>query len=292
MKVRNRFAAATTITLILGAGGLAIASNVGADRQLPAMDDSEPHNSAPEMLEKTDSQTADDPSTRDIAETKTVLGDAARAVVDDEVEPVPYEELFVAALQDAPQQYRVDMDEMFRLIDAYEDRFVLADEFDANGLSQWWATAWTGSWDDGSSAVCIGTMLSVSCISDEAWEPIAPVTVHRIGGSIAELVLIAEPGVTVTDIRIGDRSLGVHQIGLQVPSGRSAVALPLPESGAIAVYYTAADGEEGSYFIEYSPVDESDIVDREMLLARPYAPDESAYIELEQQLSEATISND
>lgn len=265
--------------LTLAAGTLVVVGAVGAlwaaarNDPTPSPRSSQPASSSPastsDSNEPAPSTIPSISATTEPADAPPIVDDTI-AVPDRAAEPVPYNELVTAALQDIPPPGPMDMDEYLRLSDEFEERFTLTDELDASGTSRWWATAWTGTFDDGSQAVCIGTILSVSCINDTTWYPIAPVTVHRIGGAPPELVLIVEAGVTVTDIRIDDQPRDVHQTDLEVPSGRSAIALSIPETAGITVSYTDTNDVSSSYFIEFTSTEEPKSPAE--LPATPWAP--------------------
>lgn len=209
------------------------------------------------------------------------------------VDPVAYEDLVAAVLADAPPQPQADLNEHRRLASAFEDRFVVAEEFDESGSPLWYATAWTGYLGE-NPAVCIGTPLSVGCIDDANFQPIAPVTVKAIGGFPPELVLIAEPKTVVTELSINGRVINVAQVDLRIPSGRTAIALSLPEgaSARVVVGYTDASGSDGRYAFDYDFITTAQDVgslDRDLLLAREYAPTGPEYAELNE-LSERLAS--
>lgn len=134
---------------------------------------------------------------------------------------------------------------------AFQDRKLAATGSGADDRD-WWATTWHRTLESGATIFCVGSPTGSACHDDAYLPSPEPVMVLSVGGWPPEFVALVDADVTVTAVTVDKSSVNFDQVPLDVPSGRSIVAIPLPNRSVDVSVAFVADGREGTLSLPFT----------------------------------------
>jgi hypothetical protein len=145
---------------------------------------------------------------------------------------------------------RASNDEVLATYGAFEIRKLVATGAAADG-GDWWTTTWNRTLPSGATVWCLGSPSGAACWDDAFLPASAPAVALAIGGWPPDVKVLVAPAVTVSGIEIDGVSTPFEQESLDLPSGRSIVALPLPNRSVDIVVRFVADSRDGTLDIPF-----------------------------------------
>ncbi|MEM1334752.1 MAG: hypothetical protein AAGG08_14970 [Actinomycetota bacterium] len=142
------------------------------------------------------------------------------------------------------------IDEVRTVLGAVETRKLVASGV-ASNEADWWTTTWHQTLASGATVFCLGSPSGAGCWDDEFLPTEVPVAVIAIGGWPPNAQVLVAADILVSTVEVDDVAVAFQQVPLDVPSGRSIVAIPLPNRSVDVVVRYEDDAQDGTLVVPF-----------------------------------------